>query len=285
MEHERTSPEQRGEGEGGPAPDTSAPPSAVSAAPAAADAPVPGTTPAPRRGRARTPLLIAGASVLGILAGTITGYAVQYHRPPTPLPPLAQQKLPAPGALAPDDATTHQTINANRWHTSDGDLTKLLIGAPDGAETLEEPGYETLDSFATSFKAPDAVLSDLAHDGLRRIAAVTWRKDEQITEVRLVQFRDFSGADEYQRDQSSYMGEKDYAGNGGVAIPGVPPGLGHVWVHSETDEKPGYYPVRQSRAVVRRGDIVVQIFHNDQRGRNIAESDLIELAKRQLERL
>ncbi|EFL16539.1 hypothetical protein [Streptomyces sp. C] len=251
--------------------------------PAIPDVTVPTRAPR-RRGRGRTTLLIAAALVLGAVAGTVTGYAVQYQRPPTALPPLAQQKLDTPKALAPDDATTAKSINANRWHKTDGDLTELLIEAPAGAK-VEESGYDTLDSFATRFDRSDAALRSFAKDGFRRAATTLWMTDDVLVEVRLVQFRDFSGANGYQKSQSAYMDNKEYAGNDGVAIPGVPADLGHVWVASEIREKPGYLPIREGRALVRRGDIVLDLFYVDRRGRRFAESDVIDLAKRQLERL
>lgn len=285
LEHEQTFPEQRKEGETGPESHTPVTPDTPETRETPDTADMTAAAPAPRRRPGRTTLLIAGAAALGVLAGAVTGYAVQYHRDPTPLPPLAQQKLVTPKALVPDDATTNKTINANRWHKTDDDISKLLIEAPGGAKIIEEPGYDTLDSFATHFERPGPALSDLASDSFRRVATEMWEEDDRVTEVRLVQFNDFAGANEFQRDQSGYMSEKKFAGNGGAAIPGVPADLGHVWVFSELREKPGYYPLRQSRAIVRRGDIVVEVFYNDKRGRNISQSDVIDLAKRQLERL
>ncbi|MFD7261864.1 hypothetical protein [Streptomyces sp. NPDC059874] len=285
MEHEQTIPEQRKEAENAPETDT---PDQLSTPAAGPEADVDATTAGaagavPRRRRGRTTLLIAGAAVLGVLAGAVTGYAVQYHREPTALPPLAQQKLVTPKALAPDDATTNKTINANRWHKTDDDLSKLLIEAPSGAKAVGA-GYDTLDSFSTTFERPDGALRGFANDGFRRIATTMWQDDRVLVEVRLIQFDDFSGADDYQKEQAGYMPEKKFAGNDGVAIPGISADLGHVWVNSETHEKPGYYPVREARALVRRGDVVVDIFYYDNRGK-IAEGDVIDLAKRQLERL
>ncbi|WP_411101620.1 hypothetical protein [Streptomyces sp. cmx-4-9] len=267
--------------------DTAAPAAEPAAEPAAVPADVPADVPAPaarRRSRARTPLLIAAAAVLGVLAGTVTGYAVQYDRDPTPLPPLAQQDVAAPKPIAPDDATTHRTINANRWHKSDDDLTRLLIEAPSGAK-LQGVGYDTPDSLATTFERPDLALRSLTKSGFRRMAMATWTQDDRVVvEVRLLQFADFEGADDYLREQSGYMPEKEFAGNDGVAVPGVPDTLGHVWVDAELDEEPGYYPTREARALIRRGDIVVDLFYHDNRGK-IAESDVIDLATKQLERL
>lgn len=268
LEHEQTIPEQRKEEESAPEQGTP-------------DAAGPG----PRRRRGgRTVLLIAGAVVLGVLAGAVTGYAIQYDREPTPLAPLAQASLAYPKALAPDDATTNKTINANRWHKTDDDLAKLLIEAPSGAKK-EGSGYGTLDFLALDFEEPDHALRNLASLKIRRIAGVSWSVDDAtFVEVTVLQFNDRRGADEYQTDQSSYMPEKKYAGNDGVAIEGHPADLGHVWVNSEADEKPGYLPLRAARAIARRGDLVLDIHYVNNRGK-IAERDVMDLAKRQLERL
>ncbi len=271
MEHEQTIPEQRKEGETAPESDT---PDPVSETPAAS----------PSRRRSRTTLLIAGAAVLGVLAGTITGYAVQYHREPTPLPPLAQQQLVTPKPLAPNDTTTNKTINANRWHKTDDDLGKLLIEAPGGAK-VEGAGYLSLDSFSVGFEEPDAYFPVLAQDGIRRLASTAWSEGDRVfVEVHLLQFNDLSGADNYQKEQSAYMPEKKYAGNEGVAIPGLSGELGHVWVNSEAMQEPGYHPIRGGRAIARRGDIVLDIYYFDNRGK-VSQSDILDLAKRQLERL
>ncbi|WP_329381589.1 hypothetical protein OG625_17645 [Streptomyces sp. NBC_01351] len=276
MEHEQTIPEQRKEAENAPESDTPDLLSTPAAGPEAAAV--------PRRRRGRTTLLIAGAAVLGVLAGTVTGYAVQYHREPTPLPPLAQQKLVTPKALAPDAATTNKTINANRWHKTDDDLSKLLIEAPSGAK-VDGAGYDSLDFFATNFENPDHAFRNLATNDVRRLASTAWVVNDRVfVEVHLIQFKDFSGAEDYQQDQSSYMPEKKYAGNEGVPIPGISGDLGHVWVDSEVTEDPGYYPIREGRAIARRGDIVLDIFYVENRGK-VSESDVIDLAKRQLERL
>ncbi|WP_327305967.1 hypothetical protein OG730_22780 [Streptomyces sp. NBC_01298] len=242
------------------------------------------TANSPRRRRGRPFLLIAGAVALGVLAGTVTGYAIQYDREPTPLAPLAQADLVEPKALAPDDATTHKTINANRWHKTDDDLAKLLIEAPGGAK-VDGSGYLPIEYFATFFKRPDGQLSYLAEQNIRRIASVSWKKgDDTFVDVRLIQFNDRSGADDYQRNQSGYMPQDEYAGNDGVVIPGLPSELGHVWVDSKADEKPGYLPMRGARAIARRGDIVLDIHFVNNRGK-VSEGDVVDLAKRQLERL
>ncbi|MFD7558763.1 hypothetical protein ACFV9E_30015 [Streptomyces sp. NPDC059835] len=293
MEHEQTIPEQRKEAETSPDSDTrdqlstpaAAEPAADGVAAAdAAEADADADAVVPRRGRRRTTLLIAGAAALGVLAGVVTGYAIQYDRAPTPLPPLAQGTLVQPKALAPDDNTTNKTINGNRWHKTDDDLAKLLIEAPSGAKVAGS-GYDTIDSVATEFEEPDVMLRHLVKTDARRLASVAWVEgDSTFVTVQLLQFNDRDGADDYQSGQSGYMPEKKHAGNDGVAIPGLPSDLGHVWVDSEADEKPGYLPMRSARAIARRGDIVLDIHYVNNRGK-VAESDVMDLAKRQLERL
>ncbi|MEU9036301.1 hypothetical protein AB0D45_15545 [Streptomyces sp. NPDC048352] len=246
-----------------------------SAAPAIPDAAPPARGP---RRAGRTTLLIAAALALGALAGTVTGYAVQYHREPTALPPLAQQKPVTPKALAPDDATTAKSVNANRWHKTDGDLVELLLPAPDGAKA-EGAGYESLDVFAADyFRGPGEALADLAESQIRRVASTAWTDGRVRVEIRLLQFRERAGADDYQKAQSAYMPEVNFAGNRGVDLPGVARDLGHVWVGVKADG------VHGARAIARRGDIVMDLLYYEDQGR-IAESDVIDVAKKQLERL
>ncbi|MFE3556605.1 hypothetical protein ACFXKW_17320 [Streptomyces sp. NPDC059193] len=267
MEHEHTIPEQRKEGE------LAAPDPAAEPAPALA----------PRRRRGRTTLLIAGAAVLGVLAGTITGYAVQYHRAPTPLPPLAQQRVAMPKPVAPNDATSHRSINANRWDKADEDLAKKLVEAPGGAKNGYS-GYESPDEFAADYyERPTLGFLSLA-GGVRRIATAGWQQGEDdYVEVRLLQFHDRSDAERHQQGQSGYQSDERHAGNDGFALPGVPDEHGRAWV-SDVKSKPGYHPVRVARAIIRRGDIVMDVEITNTRG-EVSEREITDLAKRQLERL
>lgn len=291
LQHKQTIPEQRKEAESAPEPGTPdaapvAPEATLETAPGAAPDAGPeaaAATPRVRPGR-RAVLLIAGAAVLGVLAGTVTGYAIQYDREPTPLAPLAQADLVHPKALAPDDATTNKTINANRWHKTDDDLVKLLIEAPGGAKS-EGAGYVPPEYLATFFKDPGRMLGSLSEMDVRRVASVVWEVGDNVfVDVRLIQFNDRHGAADYQTDQSDYMPEAEHAGNEGVAIPGLPSDLGHVWVDSKAEERAGYLPLRTARAIARRGDIVLDIHYVNNRGK-ISQGDVVDLAKRQLERL
>lgn len=271
LEHEQTIPDQRKEGESAPEPGT---PDAVADATA--------TTPR-RRGR-RTVLLIAAAAVLGVLAGTVTGYAIQYDREPTPLVPLAQQMPEAPKPAAPNDSTTLRSINANRWVKTDDDLTKLLMDAPKGAESVVS-GQESVDEFAADYyKNPDRGLAHQVGMDVRRITSLSWSKgDRDHFVVRLLQYRDRSGADK-ERTSHGYLMDADYAGNRGKDVPGIPANFGHMWIDSKSRQTPGYQPTRSAMVIARRGDIVMEIKYVNNRG-DVDEDLLVEVTKRQWERL
>ncbi|MEV7523227.1 hypothetical protein [Streptomyces sp. NPDC091371] len=279
MEHEQTIPEQRREAETGPEPDSSAPLSAPAAEAVDAE-----TAAVPRRRRGRTTLLIAGAAALGVLAGTVTGYAVQYHREPTALPPLAQQKMAGAGPVAANDATSDRSINANRWDKSDEDLAKKLLEPPGGAKDVES-GDQSADEFSADYyKEPNRGFPNLVGHGVRRIAKARWQDGEhEFVEIRLLQFQGRSGAEYFLNSPMGYMAKDEHAGNGGYTLPGVPAEFGHAWLYN-VREKAGYHPLRQGRAVIRRGDIVIDVVITNKRG-DLTEGEINELAKRQLERL
>ncbi|MFJ6478560.1 MULTISPECIES: hypothetical protein [unclassified Streptomyces] len=262
MEHEQTIPEPQKEGESAPEPDTSV----------------------PRRRAGRTALLIAGAVALGVLAGTITGYAVQYHREPTPLPPLARQKMAAPSPAAMNDASSRRSINANRWHKADEDLAKKLLDVPGGAQDSVS-GPESPDNFSAGyFLDPSEGVGSLARH-VKRLASAHWAEnDRNFVDINLLQFRERGGAEDFYAGMVKYMPGKDFAGNTGKELPGVPGDFGHLWIDSEAHEEPGYHPIRQGRALIRRGDIVAVIEYTNNRG-EIDEKTVVELAKRQMERL
>ncbi|WP_327414771.1 hypothetical protein [Streptomyces sp. NBC_01233] len=230
-------------------------------------------------------ILIAGAAVLGVLAGTVTGYAVQYHREPTPLVPLAQQDVKGPKPLAVNDTTTLRSINANRWHKADEDLVKKLVEVPGGAQNVFS-GLQSPDEFSIDhFEDPSGGVGGLIADDVRRIAAVHWSVDDRdFVEITLLQFQNRSGAEGFQSGVNRYMPTKKFAGNSGREVPGVPEDFGQLWIDSEADEKPGYHPLRRGTAIVRRGDIVMHLQYTNNRGK-VDENVVAELAKRQMERL
>ncbi|MFF7214454.1 hypothetical protein ACFZAU_28610 [Streptomyces sp. NPDC008238] len=254
------------------------------------DAPVPDGPPVrPPRRRGRTTLLIACAAVLGVLAGAGTGYQIQYDRPETPLPPLAQHKLVQPKGAAP--AAKPLTAAEDTLVTSDADLRKLLLKRPKGAKDLDgrtgNDHWMSLYEYADSFDQPDHMFSELNSNDFRRAAVSVWRTGgyatTTTTEVRLIQFRDESGTytDDMLDGQQSYMAEKKYAGNTGSAIPGAFDG--RVWVYSKPWTKAGYLPLYTARALARKGTVMMDIWVNSERP--IKKSTMMSLAERQWERL
>ncbi|MER5730940.1 hypothetical protein ABT084_21895 [Streptomyces sp. NPDC002138] len=279
MEHEQTIPELRKEGENALDPDSSEFPVANTP-----DATLSDTR--PRRRRGRTALLIAAAAVLGVGAGVATGYGVQYQRPPTPLAPLAQQQLVAPKPVKADDSTTYRSVNANRWDKTDDDLTKLLLEAPKGAEQVQR-GYRPVGEWAANwFNEPGRGFVSVNSSDIRRVAVSHWYAGGRATvTISLLQFRDRTGAAQFQASQASYMpSSKSGAGNLGVAMPDGLKGVGRAWVYSKPHEEAGYMPLYEARAIVRVGNIVMYTEYLDNTGQ-ISDQDIVDLAKRQVEQL
>jgi hypothetical protein len=242
----------------------------------------------PRR-PGRTGLLTVAAAVLGVLAGAGTGYQIQYQRPYTPLPSLAQPELKQP--KAPAAKTAPLTAAEDTLVSTNGDLRKLLVARPKGAKDWIIPagddGWVSLYDYAATFDDPKHMFSELAENGFRRIADATWsvgsHGDYTDTEVRLVQFRDETGtyAQTHFADQTSYMSGTDYAGNNGTLIPDSVDG--YVWVYSKPTTKAGYLPQYQARALARQGDIVMDIWIDSEKP--LSGKAVMSLAERQLERL
>ncbi|MDX3235737.1 hypothetical protein PV392_08560 [Streptomyces sp. ME03-5709C] len=253
------------------------------------DVPVPDGPPArPPRRRGRTTLLIACAAVLGVLAGAGTGYKIQYDRPETPLPPLAQPKLVQPAGAAP--AAKPLTAAEDTLVTYDGDLRKLLVNRPKGAKdqtaaAFGGDGWFSLYGYADTFKDPSYMFQDLLTSDFRRLAATAWKtgagSSTTTTEIHLVQFRDeyMASAPMKLQAQQEYMPDKDQAGYAGSAIPGTTDG--RFWVY--TEKKAGYLPVHLARALARKGNVMIDIWVTS--GRPIRESTIKALAQRQWERM
>ncbi|WP_254407227.1 hypothetical protein [Streptomyces sp. GMY02] len=243
---------------------------------------------APRR-RGRTALLIAAAAVLGVVAGTATGYAVQAERPPTPLPMLAQPGLAYPAKpLAPGKEPEPLSAKEDSRVKTDGDLRKLLLSRPAGARENLAPwadnGWLSVDEYAREFEFPDSMFEDLVSGDFRRAAAVSWMEGEyRETDIALVQFRAGPelGAVEHGDGQLSYMsGDEIGAGNDGDAIKGSTNGRYYLY---KVDRKAGYLPQYRARAIAYRGDVVLDINIFDTEP--ISKKTIRTLAERQLERL
>jgi hypothetical protein len=242
----------------------------------------------PRR-RGRTAVLIAAAAVLGVLAGAGTGYQIQYQRPDTPLPSLAQPELKQP--TAPAAKATPLTAAEDTLVKTDGDLRKLLLAKPKGAKDWAIPfaddGWVSLYDYAMTFDDQKYMFSQLNQDAFRRLAAATWTVGGSTTytdtEIRLVQFRDetHSYAEDHAHDMAGYMPEADYAGHDGQLIPGSVDG--EAWVYYKPTITAGYLPEYQARALARQGDIVMDIWLTS--AKPITGKAIMSVAKRQLERL
>ncbi|WP_307805154.1 hypothetical protein [Streptomyces sp. VRA16 Mangrove soil] len=243
-----------------------------------AAAAAPADRPAPRRGR--TVALIAGAVVLGVVAGLCTGYVVQAGRDPDPLPPLAQQQVTRSGGKAPEALSAAQDSDVR----TDGDLRKLLVPRPAGAQKSDSvQGWLNQYDYAGYYKEPDEMFGDLSRNDFRRAALSGWEKGQSMTEIHLIQFRDADrlSSRDFLSGQQTYMPDSAWAGNGGEPIPGS--SNGRVYVYDHPDTKPGYLPMYVSRALAARGDIVMDIWMYDTKP--IPKKSAMDLAKRQLERL
>ncbi|WP_051722990.1 hypothetical protein [Streptomyces albus] len=245
----------------------------------------------PSRPRGRTAALIAGAAVLGVLTGVVTGYAVQYDRPPTPLPPLSQSvpRAPEPPSAAAGDKDGPEPLSAreDRIVRTGGDLRKLLLKKPKGAQIppgAPDGDWMTAAEYAENFEHPAGMFEGLTEETFRRAAVIDWEEgDGTFVSVRLVQFRETQNvySAEFLDGQQWYMSEDKHAGNDGEPIPGT--AAGRVYVYDRPQTEPGYLPVYTARALARRGDIVMEIFVHGQKA--VSRGTIMSLAERQLERL
>ncbi|MFG3498590.1 hypothetical protein [Streptomyces sp. NPDC047928] len=242
-----------------------------------------------RRPRGRTALLLAAAALLGVVGGTAVGYTIQADRAPTPLPALNQPGLAYPAKPLPKGQEPEPLSAADdRRVTTDGDLRKLLVPKPKGAEDVNHRwggngGWLKLGDYALSFDNEDRMFEYLVKGDFRRSAITAWKQDERTTLVELVQFRSglTLGAQEHAEGQRSYMVLDEHAGNGGHLLKGT--GDGRYYVYDEPETEPGYLPLYSARAVFHRGDVMVNISIFD--SKNIGKDDIRMLAERQLGRL
>ncbi|MBE8478235.1 hypothetical protein [Streptomyces justiciae] len=233
----------------------------------------------PARRRGRTTLLVAVAAVLGVVAGTCTGFVVQANREPTALPPLSQPVVKqAKGEVEPLSAAQDRHVKI------DGDLRKLLLKKPKGARAADymTNGWMDLAEYADNFDKPATAFGNLATDEFRRAAVIGWRESgNSSVVVQLVQFRQVRGltAEQSTSNEQSYAG--DESDTDSWPIPGT--GDGWVYVHHSPDRKPGYLPLYTAEALATRGDIAVTVWVFD--SKPITKKKIMDLAKRQMGRL
>ncbi|MER8006138.1 hypothetical protein [Streptomyces sp. NPDC094149] len=234
----------------------------------------------PRR-RGRTALLIACAAVLGVVAGTCTGYLVQADREPTRLPSLSQPTLGRSKGDAPEPLSAVQ----DRQVKVDGDLRKLLVKKPGGAkdaEWLSGDGWMDLAEYAGSYEKPGTMFGNLVRDEFRRAAVTGWTvSNHQTTEVYLVQYRQHQSLEAADSSDNGQYWAAKKAGTDSWPIPGT--GSGMVYVHNRPETKVGYVPVYGAEAHAYRGDVAMEIWMYDTRP--IPKAKIMDLAKRQMERL
>ncbi|MEU7147262.1 hypothetical protein AB0B15_04345 [Streptomyces sp. NPDC045456] len=227
-----------------------------------------------RAGRTR-PLIALGAA-LGVVGGVATGYAVQYGRPPTPLPPLAAgvaaQSAQATGEAAPRPA-------AAPW--SDGDLDVLLAPRPAGARPQVFGRHRLrLDEFAADYTGPGEHFKALVTSGFQRVAHDIWGLGDLTVRTDLVQFRDMwdASAARYVREGRENSSTR-HAHE--VKLTGTASGALHV--EAEAREFPGSAPLYTARALARRGTVVMDMTFQDTKP--LDEAALRPLAQRQLDNL
>ncbi|MFG2803360.1 hypothetical protein [Streptomyces pseudovenezuelae] len=234
----------------------------------------------PRR-RGRTTALIAGAAVLGVVAGGCTGYLIQADREPTKLSSLSQSTLVQAKGPAPEPLSAAE----DRRVKTDGDLRKLLLKKPGGAKAAVWAGIDgwmTLADMAESYEKPAGAFSDLVAGEFRRAADTGWRVGSTYgVEIRLVQYRQEEELQASDRADSENYYEDAESGTKSWPVAGSDNAM--VYVHTKPDTKPGYLPQYSATAVAWRGDIVMKIFVWD--AKPIPKAKIMDLAERQVKKL
>jgi hypothetical protein len=224
-------------------------------------------------------VLIAGAVVLGLVAGTCAGYLVQADREPTKLPPLSQPKLTQAEGEAPEPLSAAR----DRRVRTDGDLRKLLLKKPRGAKTAEwagEDGWMDMAAYAETFEHPDNAFGEFVDAEFRRAAVVAWEDDDSAVEIRLIQYRQEESAAAADRTNSSqYWAE--FEDSDSWPIPGTEGGM--AYVYEDPEAEPGYLPVYSAEALAWRGDIALEVYVTG--AEPISKKTIMSLAQRQMERL
>ncbi|MEG3627538.1 hypothetical protein [Streptomyces poriticola] len=239
--------------------------------------PVPG----PRR-RGRTALLVGTAAVLGLVAGTCTGYLVQADREPTRLPSLSQPVLPRAEGPAPAPLPAAQ----DRRIRTDGDLFELLLERPRGAresEWLGGEGWMDLVEYASTYESPADAFGHSADLEFRRAAITAWEQGDRLVEIRLVQYRQEEqlGARDDVDNLLYWTDEERH--NDSWPLPGTGDGVGRAYTGTRPVTQPGFEPYYEAKAFAWRGDIAMHLWIADSEA--IPRKAIMDLAERQLERL
>ncbi len=233
-----------------------------------------------RRRRGRTAALIGTALVLGLVAGTCTGYLVQAGRTPTPLPPLSQPVLAQARGQAPAPLPASQ----DRRVRTDGDLRELLLKKPRGAKHTEwlKDGVRWLDltALAETWTGPGEVFGDLVRDEFRRAAMTVWEEDGYAVEIRLTQFRqeEYTAATDAADDAQRWA---EAPANDNWLIPGT--GNGRAYVMTEPETEPGFEDQYTAEAHAWRGDIAMSVWVTGPKP--VPKRKIMDVAERQMERL
>ncbi|NUR58983.1 MAG: hypothetical protein HOV87_09960 [Catenulispora sp.] len=220
----------------------------------------------------RTGSLFSSAVALGLAGGVAGGFAVQYSRPPTPLPPVPHTVAAAvaPAAAEKPDPKTDDGAKL------DGDLRELLLDGPADAHDsplLPARSWVTIGHLAEYFEHPDRALATLNEEGFRRAARTVWvRPDGTQVELDLVQFRSTDGAGQFFSETKDVMN----------AWTTTPAGTGTGYVAQDTEKTTlGDYV---GYGLVQHGTVVEQLFVTRKAGPPEL-GDLMEITKEQADRL
>lgn len=174
--------------------------------------------------------------MLGVVAGTCTGYLVQADREPTKLPPLSQPVVKqAKGEVAPLSAAEDRRVKTG------GDLRKLLLKRPKGTRDtvfeLGTDGWMDLAEYAETFKEPDEAVGNLIEEQFRRAAATSWRVGStQNVVIHLVQYRQEQALSAAENAEGSYYWAEEESDTRSWPIPGT--GDGMAYVHDSQIARP-----------------------------------------------
>jgi len=171
-----------------------------------------------------TPALYSTLLILGLVIGLGGGYAVQYERTPTPLPPLAaaQPKYPQ-SALFTGQVPVLLPAGQDDASITDGNLLAVLLPTP--SDSTAVPGYDhtwlTLAENAANCTDQASCLSSALTDGVSRIAQTLWTKGKhEYAQITITQY--FPG---YSDKTASDFTDYQNGGDGTESLPS-PTGTG-----------------------------------------------------------